>query len=45
MIVDGALVPTSDRQAAARSKNNRYSTNLKIAVEADSHLVIATSTQ
>ena len=42
-IVDGTLVPTRDRRVAASSKNYRYSTNLQIAIDADSRLVIATS--
>ena len=42
-IVDGTLVPTRDRRVAAPSKNYRYSTNLQVAIDADSRLVIATS--
>ncbi|WP_433264780.1 transposase family protein [Actinosynnema sp. CS-041913] len=41
-IVDGTLVPTRDHRLAARSKNYRYSTNLQVAVDADTRLVIAT---
>ena len=41
-IVDGTLVPTRDHQLAAPSKNYRYSTNVQIAIDADSRLVIAT---
>lgn len=42
-IVDGTLVPTRDRRVAAPSKNYRYSTNLQVAIDADSRLVIAIS--
>ena len=42
-IVDGTLVPTRDRRVAAPSKNYRYSTNLQVAIDADSRLIIATS--
>lgn len=42
-IVDGTMVPTRDRRVAAPSKNYRYSTNLQVAIDADSRLVIATS--
>lgn len=41
-IVDGTLVPTRDRRVAAPSKNYRYSTNVQVAIDADSRLVIAT---
>ncbi|SDM31506.1 transposase family protein [Allokutzneria albata] len=41
-IVDGTLVPTRDHRLAARSKNYRYSTNLQVAIDADTRLVIAT---
>lgn len=40
-IVDGTLVPTRDRSLAASSKNYRYSTNLQVAINADTQLVIA----
>ncbi|MCP2097852.1 Transposase DDE domain-containing protein [Actinosynnema pretiosum] len=40
-IVDGTLVPTRDHRLAARSKNYRYSTNLQVAIDADTRLVIA----
>lgn len=42
-IAGGTLVPTRDRRMAAPSKNYRYSTNLQVAIDADSRLVIATS--
>ncbi len=41
-IVDGTLVPTRDHRVAAPSKNYRHSTNLQVAIDADSRLVIAT---
>lgn len=40
-IVDGTLVPTRDRSIAASSKNYRYSTNLKVVIDANSRLVVA----
>jgi hypothetical protein len=40
-IVDGTLVPTRDQRVAALSKNYRYSTNVQIAIDADTRLVIA----
>lgn len=40
-IVDGTLVPTRDRTIAASSKNYRYSTNLQVVIDANSHLVVA----
>ncbi len=40
-IVDGTLVPTRDHRLAARSKNYRYSTNLQVAIDANTRLVIA----
>lgn len=40
-IVDGTLVPTRDHRLAARSKNYRYSTNVQVAIDADTRLVIA----
>jgi hypothetical protein len=40
-IVDGTLVPTRDHTVAARSKNYRYSTNLQVAIDANTRLVIA----
>ena len=40
-IVDGTLVPTRDHRLAARSKNYRYSTNLQVAIDASTRLVIA----
>lgn len=41
-IVDGTLIPTRDHRLAAPSKNYRYSTNLQVAIDADTRLVIAT---
>jgi hypothetical protein len=41
-IVDGTLVPTRDHRIAERSKNYRYSTNLQVAIDADTRLMIAT---
>ncbi|NJP35955.1 transposase family protein, partial [Micromonospora thermarum] len=38
---DGTLIPTRDHRLAARSKNYRYSTNLQIAIDASTRLVIA----
>jgi Helix-turn-helix of DDE superfamily endonuclease len=40
-IVDGTLIPTRDRRLAAPSKNYRYSTNLQVAIDANSRLVVA----
>ena len=40
-IVDGTLVPTRDRRLAAPSKNYRYSTNLQVAIDAHTRLVVA----
>ncbi|GHJ06978.1 hypothetical protein TPA0907_13450 [Micromonospora humidisoli] len=40
-IVDGTLVPTRDHRLAAPSKNYRYSTNLQVAIDAHTHLVVA----
>jgi len=40
-IVDGTLIPTRDRRLAAPSKNYRYSTNLQVAIDATTRLVIA----
>jgi hypothetical protein len=40
-IVDGTLVPTRDHRLAARSKNYRYSTNLQVAIDANTRLVVA----
>jgi hypothetical protein len=42
-IVDGTLIPTRDHRVAAPSKNYRYSTNVQVAIDADTRLVIATS--
>ncbi|GAA1292317.1 hypothetical protein GCM10009634_45250 [Saccharothrix xinjiangensis] len=38
-IVDGTLVPTRDHRLAARSKNYRHSTNLQVAIDADTRLL------
>jgi hypothetical protein len=40
-IVDGTLIPTRDHRLAAPSKNYRYSTNLQVAIDARTRLVIA----
>jgi hypothetical protein len=40
-IVDGTLIPTRDHRLAAQSKNYRYSANLQVAIDANTHLVIA----
>ncbi|GIJ81470.1 transposase family protein [Micromonospora phaseoli] len=40
-IVDGTLIPTRDHRLAAPSKNYRYSTNLQVAIDASTRLVIA----
>jgi hypothetical protein len=41
LIVDGTLVPTHDRSMSARSKNYRYSTNLQVAIDANTRLTVA----
>lgn len=41
LIVDGTLVPTSDHQVAAQSKNHRYFTNHQVVIDADPRLVVA----
>ncbi|BCJ30117.1 transposase [Actinocatenispora sera] len=41
LIVDGTLVPTHDRNMSARSKNYRYSTNLQVAIDANTRLTVA----
>lgn len=41
-IVDGTLVPTRDHRLATPLKNYRYSTNLQVAIDAETRLVIAT---
>ncbi|GAA3551342.1 hypothetical protein GCM10022222_38590 [Amycolatopsis ultiminotia] len=40
-IVDGTLVPTRDHRLATPSKNYRYSTNVQVAIDAETRLVIA----
>lgn len=40
-IVDGPLILTQDHRLAAQSKNSRYSTNLQVANDANTRLVIA----
>ena len=40
-IVDGTLIPTRDHRLAAPSKNYRHSTNLQIAIDAHTRLVVA----
>src|SRR3954454_20040213 len=44
-IVDGTLVPTRDHTMAAPSKNYRYSTNIQVAIDANTRLIIATGDQ
>ena len=39
-IVDGTLIPARDHRLAAPSKNDRYSTNLQVVIDANSRLVI-----
>jgi hypothetical protein len=39
--MDGTLIPTRDHRLAAQSKNYRYSTNLQVAIDANTRLVIA----
>lgn len=41
LIVDGSLVPTHDRSVSASSKNYRYSTNLQVAIDANTRLTVA----
>ncbi|OJF11299.1 transposase [Couchioplanes caeruleus subsp. caeruleus] len=41
VIVDGTLIPTRDHRLAAPSKNYRYSTNLQVAIDANTRLVTA----
>lgn len=40
-IVDGTLIPTRDHRLATQSKNYRYSTNLQVAIDANTRLFIA----
>jgi len=40
-IMVGTLMPTCNHRPAAKSKNYRYSTNLQVAIDADTRLVIA----
>ncbi|GIM83544.1 hypothetical protein Sar04_12720 [Salinispora arenicola] len=40
-IVDGTLIPTRDHRLAAPSKNHRHRTNLQIAIDAHTRLVVA----
>ncbi|GAA3783392.1 hypothetical protein GCM10022225_84550 [Plantactinospora mayteni] len=40
-IVDGTLIPTRDHRLAAQSKNYRYSSNLQVAIDAHTRLVVA----
>jgi hypothetical protein len=40
-IVDGTLVALPDHRLAAQSKNYRYSANPRVAIDADTRLVIA----
>lgn len=41
LIVDGALVPTHARSVSASSKNYRYSTNLQVVIDANTHRTVA----
>ncbi|MFF7487036.1 transposase family protein [Streptomyces luteogriseus] len=40
-IVDGTLVPVRDRTVGASSRNNRFSANVQVIVDADTRLVVA----
>lgn len=40
LIVDGTLVPARDHTIAEQSKNNRYSTNHQVVIDADTRLVV-----
>ncbi|MDX3772459.1 MULTISPECIES: transposase [unclassified Streptomyces] len=40
LIVDGTLVPTRDHEVAEQSKNDRYSTNHQVVIDADTRLVV-----
>ncbi len=40
LIVDGTLVPTRDQAVAASSKNDRYSTNHQVVIDAGTRLVV-----
>jgi hypothetical protein len=40
-IVDGTLIPTRDHRLAAQSKNYCYSANLRVAIDANTRMVIA----
>ena len=44
LIVDGTLVPTHDRDVAARSKNYRYSANLQVVIDANTRLTVTVGT-
>lgn len=39
LIVDGTLVPTRDHTVAEQAKNNWYSTNHQVVIDADTRLV------
>jgi hypothetical protein len=41
LIVDGMLVPTYDRAIAASSKNDRYSVNMQVVIDANTRLTVA----
>jgi hypothetical protein len=41
-VLDGTLIPTRDHTTAAPSTNYRYSTNVQVAIDANTRLVIAT---
>ncbi|WP_435837058.1 transposase [Streptomyces achromogenes] len=40
LIADGTLVPTRDHAVAVQSKNDRYSTNHQVVIDADTRLVV-----
>jgi len=40
LIVDGTLVPTRDHAVAEQSKNDRYSTNHQVVIDADTRRVV-----
>lgn len=40
LIMDGTLVPAHDHAIAEQSKNNRYSTNHQVVIDADTRLVV-----
>ncbi|MFI0263799.1 transposase family protein [Streptomyces sp. NPDC017056] len=42
-IVDGTLIPVSDRTVGASSRNYRFSANVQVIIDADTQLVVATA--